>query len=433
MKLIISLFLILAAATALHAGSPEEKNIREALTKGSKQEFNEAVDFIEKRKPEKYIPLITEIILKSENTRRRERLLGALKKYDKTKTIDYWLEILEKTGSLEIKSEILQTIKDLKSRKITASLIRLLSSRFITIRKKAASALKKFSDDRMYLTILQLSESSNPLHRVYAIDALIQLYDKRLYPAVLELLKDKNKSIRIYTLNCILSNRLTEALPFVRKTAAADSNGEVVIEAIRTIKGLNDRKSHFILNQLVMHRDSRIRKESIIAIKELNLKNSSVHLSIQLQKENRDENIEEIIEALIRFRNTGNITGLKNSSLSHKNFRIRVKAVHALGIINNDSTINILIKAATDPDYRVRAEACHSLGMFRSRNVLIPLLQLLKNEKTRYVKTAALYSIHRLNDKKALLPLFKIYSDVKDPVFRKILEEVISGYIEKYI
>ncbi len=433
MKLILSLILTLTVTAAVYAGSPEDNKFREALTEGNSREFNEAVNFIEKRKPETFLPLITKIIIISENTRRREQLLGALGKYDRLKAIDYWLEILEKTGSLKIKFDILKTIKDLKERKITASLIRLLSSRYITIRKEAASQLKKFSDDRMYLAILQLSENNNPLYRLYAIDALMQLYDKRLYPVVLELLKDENKSIRIYTLNCILHNRLTESLPFVRKTLSTDDNSEVIIEAIRTIRGLNDRKSHFLLNNLATHRESRIRKEAIITLKELHLKNSSLLLSIQLQNEKVDENIEEIIEALMSFRNAGNITGLTNSALSHKNFHIRVKAVHALGIINNDRTINILIEAAKDPDYRVRAEACHSLGMFRARNVLLPLMQLLKNEKTRYVKTAALYSIQRLNERKVLLPLFMIYSKEKDPVFRKILEEVISDHIKRYI
>jgi HEAT repeat protein len=433
MKKILPTILILTTALSLSAEIPEESRIKKSLSEGSSREFNEALDFIKKRKPESVLPLITEMIIKGENTRRRELLFRALRKYDRRKAIDYWLEILEKTGSLEIKLEILETLKDLKNRKVTASLIRLLSSRFITIRKKAASHLKKFSDDRMYLAILRLSESSNPLYRLYAVDALMQLYDKRLYPAVLELLKDENKSIRIYTLKCISHNRLTEALPFVRKTMSTESNSEVIIEAIRTIKGLSDRKSHFLLNKFAMHRDSRIRKESVIALKILNLRNSSVHLSTLLQKEKNDEITEEIIEALMRFRNTGNITGLKNSALSHINFRIRAKAAHALGVINNDRTIYILEKAAQDPDYRVRAEACHSLGMFRSRNVLTPLLEIIKSEKTRYVKTAALYSIDRLNEKKALLPLFRIYSKEEDPVFRKILEEVITKYIKRYI
>lgn len=432
MKLILSLILTLTAA-ALPAKPTDENKISKALREGSGREFNEVLDYIEKKKPEIFLPLMTEIIIEGKNIRKRERLIGALEKYERIKIIDYWLKILEKTGSLELKFKILKIIKDYKNKKITTSLIRLLSSRFLTVRKEAASALKKFSDDRMYLTILQLSESSNPLHRLYAIDALMQLYDKRLYPVILELLNDENKSIRIYALNCILQNRLTESLPFVRKTASIDSNSEVIIEAIRTIKGLNDRKSHFLLNQLITHKDNMIRKESIIAIKELQLRNSSVNLSNQLQKEKQEENIEEIIEALTNLRHAGNINGLKKSALSHKNFRVRVKAVHALGIINNERTIYILTEAVKDPDYRVRAEACHSLGMFRSKNVLITLLELLKNEKTRYVKTAALYSIDRLNQRKALLPLFKLYSEEKDLVFKEILEEVISRYIDNYI
>ncbi len=433
MKRTLSLLLILTTAAAVAAGPKKENEIRKALIDGNNREFMRAVELIKREKPDDYLPVITEMIIKGKNIQRRDLLLGALKKYNTIKTAEYWLEILEKTGSLEIKLDIIKILKGLDNRRVTASLIRHLTSPFSTIRKEAASVLRKSRDDRIYLTILQLTENSNPLYRLYAVDALMQLYDKRLYPALLELLKDKNKSVRIYTLNCILTNRLTESLPFVRKTASTDNNREVKIEAIRTIKGLNDRNSQFLLNQLITHNDRRIRKEAIIAIRELNLRSSSVHLSIRLRKEDRDENIEEIIKTLIRFRNAGNFTGLKNSALSHKNFRIRAMAVYALGIINNQRGVAVLSEAMKDPDYRVRAEACHSLGMFRSRDALAPLLWILHGEKSRYVKTAALYAIKKLNDRKAVLPLFKIFTHEKDPVFRDILKDTLSWYIDKYI
>jgi len=47
------------------------------------------------------------------------------------------------------------------------------------------------------------------------------------------------------------------------------------------------------------------------------------------------------------------------------------------------------------------------------------------------VRSAALYALKKINDRKSVIPLFDIYSTEKDPVFREQMRSVIRSYLEK--
>ena len=124
----------------------------------------------------------------------------------------------------------------------------------------------------------------------------------------------------------------------------------------------------------------------------------------------------------------------KQKVTTDKNSNIRIRAAYALGEIKDRRAISFLLKALYDKNMKVRTEACNSLGYYKDKTVLMRLLNIVKNDKLRYVRTAALYALKRHRDKSSVLSLFDRYSTEKDPIIKEKLREFIREYIKsRYI
>ena len=71
--------------------------------------------------------------------------------------------------------------------------------------------------------------------------------------------------------------------------------------------------------------------------------------------------------------------------------------------------------------------------MIPNRQSLASLFDVLEKEEQVYVKSAALYSIKRINDKSSLMGLFDLFTRENDPIFRELLHNAIQEYIRRYI
>ena len=113
--------------------------------------------------------------------------------------------------------------------------------------------------------------------------------------------------------------------------------------------------------------------------------------------------------------------------------RLRIMAAHALGLLRDDRVPGILKEGLGDRDHRVRGEIASSLGMYNPAIVSEMLIDIIKGDRSRYVRSAALYSLKRLYFRKSLLPLFHIYAEEKDPIFADMLRKVIVDFIGRFV
>jgi len=112
---------------------------------------------------------------------------------------------------------------------------------------------------------------------------------------------------------------------------------------------------------------------------------------------------------------------------------LRIKAAYTLGIVRDERAPSILAGGMKDKSYRVRGEICAALSLYRARIVTDTLLEAVKNDAETYVRTAALYGLLSLRDRKLLVPLFDIFAAEKDPLFRDILRVNIRKHMEQFL
>ena len=363
----------------------------------------------------------------------RLKALAELKTIPADAMLPVWFSILEKTQSPRMKREIIEHLSRLHDKRIIIPLAKELSNPHNDVRKSAAFSLKNNNDDRIYPYILSLATSPNPVFRIYFIEAMNYLYDRRFYEMLINLLKDPNKSVRIYVLNCLRSNNLNESLPLIRNIALYDSNDEVKINAIDAIGHFRDTNSQYVLLKTINENNRDVRLATARTLHKLSLANSAYPLSQRLSVETEEDIKDMILEALIRVRNGGNITGLSRILISDTSENLRIKAAFALGVIRDQRAISILLQGLDDSSYRVRAEAANSLGLYKNPAVIAKLTDVVAKDHESYVRSAALYSLKRINERKSAVQLFDIYAKEQDPLFKELLRGVIREFMSRYL
>ena len=94
--------------------------------------------------------------------------------------------------------------------------------------------------------------------------------------------------------------------------------------------------------------------------------------------------------------------------------------------------VPLLLKGLEDRDYRIRAEVCASLGNFKNNAAVINgLLDRVNHDERRYARSAGLYSLQKIGDRRVLLPLYDLYAVETDPLFRDRLKSVVRGFINR--
>ena len=404
----------------------------DALTGSDPAKRDISLDYIKKTTPVDLLPKLVDFILKSRDEKDRNAAFETMKLYPSRQSAPYWTELLKKSDCFVTKKAIINHIAQFNDRRVSLPIAQELKSPYLTVREEAAKALKH-ADDRVYPYVLSMAESENPVLRIYAIEAFFHMYDRRFYGVVMTFLDDPNKSVRIYALRCIATNKLHNALNKIRALALNDENDEVRIEAIRTIGTFADKKSLYVLYNTLDDRNRNIRYETVKNIALIPYRKSAYPLSKRLKKENDHEIKKSIIDVLISFRHAGRMSGLGHVLLNDESADLRIEAAGAMGWIRNHRAIRYLVQALVDKDYRVRAESCASLGVFKTRKVMEDLMNIVTQDKVRYVRSASLYAIKKINDRKSILPLYDQYAIEKDPIFKEQLRGVIRSLLQRYL
>ena len=437
MKLLIPLLLITSylwvSELKSSANDMTSNEIISNLMSNNIDEVNRTLSYISTNKPNNLLSEITKIVLEGENTNTKLIAVNALKCYPIKNILPLWLNILKKTHSFIVKKEIINFISKSHDKRIVLPLIEELYNPFYSVRESAIHSLKIIGDDRMFPYILNMLKKPNPVYRIYALEAIYHVYDIRVIGLIIDILKkDKNKSVRYYTLRCILKNKIKKTLPYVRNIALNDINWEVRVKAIEILNNFRDKKSLNILLKCLKDINHDIRLASANTLYAMKLKKSAPSLSKQLFKEKYDEIKEILIDTLIALKNAGGYKGLKYIIQNDRNVYNRIKVAYALGKIKHKKSISVLLKGISDIDPRVRAEICKSLGYYKDKKIVARLLMLINDDLKRYVKSAALYSIKKIGDKKVILPLFDRYCIETDPILKGMLKKIIRKFIKRY-
>ncbi len=427
--ILLSLSLNISAAELI-----KDKDLSSAITDGNPKEFQDAIEYVKQNHPDTLPGILKKEYLDDDDEDVRLRIITALKEYPLPAQSALWIEILRSTKDKKTEIELIDFLSGSKVASFTIPIAEKLIVPRSEVREKAAIMLKKYGDDRMLPVILSLGQSKNPIERIYFLEALNYIYDVRFQKLAISMLEDENKSVRIYAIKCVNYNEVKEALPSLRKLAAKDDNNETRKMGIASLVSFKDTSSGFMLSQILKDESSEMRMEAVKALKELKFYSAVVPISEMLLKEENPEIKQAVLDTLIAFKKCGNINGLKHIIKNDPDSKMRIKAVYAIGAAGDDnSSLEVLKEAALDEDYRVRGEAANALGSLKKVVASEFLINLIKTDKTRYVRSAALYSIERINDTKNIIKLFDIYSVEEDRVFKEILRLMIRNTLQKHI
>lgn len=425
------LFAAVFISSLLFAQSDTLPSLMEDLFSGDTLKSQKSLIIIKKGKPAAALPFIRNILISHNNEKFHATAIQALQSYPVATNLSEWLEILDKTPSFYVKQRVIEILSASRDKRVIPPIAQHLANPFHIVRNAAIQALKTFNDDRIYPVILDMATSADPVFKIYSLEAMNHLYDRRLYDLLVRLLSDENHSVRYQALKCIEKNALSKALNNVKRTALHDGNSEVRVRAIQIVGKSRSNNPYNILYNSLSAQHPDVRHAAVTALSDLDFSQTSRKLSDMLLTEKEDRVKEQIIDALIRFRKGADFRGLSHILFNEKNQSLRIRSAYAMGEIQDRDAVVHLIRVLTDPEIKVKAEACHALGHFKTRQSIDALLEVSEKEKERYVRTAALYSLKTIRDRKSLLPLFDQYTVETEPVYRELLKQVIRYLINE--
>lgn len=388
-----------------------------------------ALRYIGVKKPSDLPDMVADFLLSDSEQAEKQRAIAILQRYPQQTAMKAYLRVLDKTSSFVVKKQLIDLLGKTNDRAIVVPVSKELSSPFSSVRESAILALREIGDDRMFPAIFAMSENKDPVYRIYALEALYHLYDLRLFSIVQTLIGDENKAVRLLAIKCAERNALDKLLPAIRSIALGDSNNEVRMQAVSTIGKMNDTAGLYVLLKLCGADDRELRLSVAKILSRFKARQSAYTISEQLGIETDNEIKNVLLDTLIDMRETGGYKGFEKM-LSDQTLSIRIRAVSGLGIVGGPKAVTLLFRAVKDQDYRVRAESCGALGGFRDKGVVQTLVSVVKEDPERYVRLAALYSIDRLREKSAIIPLFEQYAVEKDQVFKMKLFDITRGMIQ---
>lgn len=425
------------AVTALQAQNREETLSNETLISyaagNDSVKREKAFHYIDTMKPADLPDAVGEYILGRADAEEKIRATEILQHYSRQLSVKIYIHVLEKTSSSVLKKQIIDILGKTNDRSMVIAVSKELASPFFAVRESAILALKELGDDRMFPAIFAMAENKDPVYRVYALESLYYLYDFRLFSIVQSLLQDENKSVRLLAIKCMAKNGLDKLIPNLRTIALSDSNMEVRIEAVTTLGKMNDTAGLSVIIKTCASENRNLRLASAKVLYKFKAKQSAYPASEQLAAETDNEIRTILLDTLIDMRDGGGFKGIEKVLSDESALTLRIRAAYGLGLIGGPKAVPLLAKSLKDSDYRVRAESGNSLGYFKDRTVMQLLHTAIKDDKERYVRLAALYSLERLRDKASIIPLFDLYSNEKDPVFRMKLFEITRTLIQNMI
>jgi len=354
----------------------------------------------------------------------RLRLIEELKRISRDKNISTWKAILTSSRRSETENAILSHLALLEdSRTITAIAKKLRVPRQ-EVRIKAAQILSEIGNDTMFPEILPLAFSKNPMDKIYFLEALKYLYDKRFESIVSNMIKDKFKSIKIYALKCAVDNEIKDLIPVIRKEIINSDNNEFLVNGLKALIELNDRNARSAIRKTMKSDSQEVRGASIKAAEKLRIHLSPYFISSILSRETVRDNKLELIELLIYDRSKAGGESLTKTIASEKDPVVQSQAIHALAQSGSRYQSN-LKEMISHHNFRVRAQACHSY-VSSSKTISLSLINnILKNDKSRFVKSACLYSMLENKPKDLEDMLYEIYVFEKDVLYRDMLRKAI--------
>ena len=435
MKKVHFLILCLFAAT-LFLPSPARPDdvipsdtLLSSVAGADNEKHDAALKYISAKKPIDLPEMVGDFLLSGSDQVEKERVIVILQKYPHQTAMKVYLRVLDKTSSFMVKKQLIDFLGRTNDRGIVIPVSKELSSPFSAVRESAILALKELGDDRMFPAIFTMSENKDPVYRIYALESLYHLYDLRLFSIVQKLISDENKAVRLLAIRCVERNGLDKLLPVIRNIALSDPNDEVRLQAVTTIGKMNDVGALNVLLRLCSAQNRDLRFTTVKVLSRFKNRQAAYAMSEQLAVETDSEIKGVLLDSLIDMRDAGGYRGMEKI-LSDPVLTLRIRAAYSLGLVGGTRGLQLLYKSVKDDDYRVRAESCNSLGNFKEKGVVQTLNSVVRNDSDRYVRLAALYSLDRLREKSAIIPLFDQYAVEKDPVFKMKLFEITKVLIQ---
>lgn len=296
---------------------------------------------------------------------------------------------------------------------MTRSIVELLSSKDIEIRKKAIFALGELKNKKAVKALVQVAiQETHSEVKILALEALIKIGGTQALEAMILSIEDIHPLVRATAVKGIGLLGSSKEIPLVT-SKLRDKDKTVRAEAVEALHRIGGEKVNQVLNPLLEDPDSRVRVNTIIALHQVGSQEALETLKSMVQDNKGD---------------------------------MRAGAAYVIGKIASNDMIDILADLLNDRDPRVRQNAIEAIRNIQSERKLELVMRTLGDENPEIQEIASeifqeyrnlpveeIFSYFRNLNKIAQRNLIEIVGKWKNPQALPFFKKIFSQEEEDFL
>ncbi len=300
------------------------------------------------------------------------------------------------------------------------------------VRAAAALGLARVENEATISPLLVAIHDGDPKVSWRAIYALEKTDSKRVRDAVIPFLQSEDPLVRAYAARTLGKQKATSAVAPLEVTIFDADEGVSInsINALATmLEGTKDNAAVKHMGAVIKKTSSpHVKKVAVMAIGGIEHKDGKDYLAQTVL--DGDPGIRgESYKAMASILHKGSL-GFVNGGLNDSSIYVRIAAVEAFGLAEDDEQVPGLITMAQDNDDRLmRAAAVRALASFKSDEVVAALTARL-SDSDWVVVTDAVTSLGKIGDKKCVPALTQRFSVREEHVDADIRLEIMRVLTE---
>lgn len=337
-----------------------------------------------------------------------------------------------RTGSPDLLPAVAEALGKIGGDEAIVGLEEMLHAFQGPVRAAAALGLARVENEATISPLLVAIHDGDPKVSWRAIYALEKTDSKRVRDAVIPFLQSEDPLVRAYAARTLGKQKATAAVAPLEATIF-DADERVSINSINALatmlEGTKDNAAVKHMGVVIKKTSSpHVKKAAVMAIGSIGHKDGKDYLAQTVL--DGDPGIRgESYKAMASILHNGSL-GFVNGGLNDSSIYVRIAAVEALGLADDDEQVPGLIAMAQDNDDRMmRAAAVRALASYKSDEVVAALTARL-SDSDWVVVTEAVTSLGKIGDKKCVPAVTQRFSVREEHVDADIRLEIMRVLTE---
>lgn len=291
------------------------------------------------------------------------------------------------------------------------------------LRRTAADALGDLATSGAVCVLRRLYYTDTEGKRL-ALSGLRRTGDKTALPCYLDAIASQDTSLRVQGIGGLSEIRDPTVLPMLRTLLKKEKDPLVGLMIAQALAASGDNEGLVYLKRRLSDKQEQVRDSVVGLLSSLEKKHALPLLRVSFQSDPSATVRTTAAASLAHFKDPRGLP-LLQEALEDVDFRIRLGAAIALDRMDYATARPLIVRAMRSEDPLVRTNALKVIGENTDFSALPLVLEVMGQERDRYVKSQALWALGKIGDVKTVPVIMDLLTEEREEIRHSAAEALV--------